>query len=413
MQIHEYDLYAYQLLHFLVVTHQYHLVRVQNQKNDLWLINEKHAVFPVIRISTDKREVSEEDISYVRNIHRVLLTMIHREGKMLMLNTNEEAVPMENSYMQQVIVKEHSISDPKLLSCFQGIDQVLHPVSKPLEETANLMRQVEEAERKQQKAFIRLLKKKSLPKATIAIGGICLLWMILTAILTITLKSESSAWVAAGAYYKMNVVAAHEYWRLFTAGFVHMNVFHFLMDMYVFYLTGRLCENRLGRKKFVIIFLLSIVLGNFAILIGQPSGISMGVGTGIFGVISTFVTLMILSGSYRHPLLRIPLYQAAGVLILGMLLPEINLINALMGVLTGILSGMWIHGAKSKNELYKHTKIASVFLVCIVVFMGIQIKQVEPLDKQMDEQIIEMYENTPLDAYGDYLKKCFTKQYEK
>lgn len=413
MQIHEYDLYAYQLLHFLVVTQHYHLVRVQHQKNDLWLVNEKHTLYPVIRISIDKGKMSEEDINYVRNIHRILLTMIHREGKMLVLNTNKEAVPTENPYLLQVVVNEHSISDSQICSCFQGIEHVLHPVNQPQEEIAKLMRQIEEAERKQQKAFIRLLKKKSLPKATIAIGVVCFLWMLVTSALTFLLESEISAWIASGAYYKMNVVAAHEYWRLFTAGFVHMNIFHFIMDMYILYLAGKLCENRLGRKNFVFIFLLSIILGNLATLIAQPNGVSMGIGTGIFGVVTTFATIMMLTGSYRHPILRIPLYQALGVLILGMLLPEINLVNTLMGMLVGILAGMWIHGSKSKNALYKHTKIASILLGCVLVFLGFRVNRVEPLDKQTDQQIIKIYENTPLQAYGDYLEKSFMKQYEE
>ena len=50
MQISEYDLFAYQLLHYLVVQQHYRIVRVQQHKEDLWLMNENHKVYPVIRI---------------------------------------------------------------------------------------------------------------------------------------------------------------------------------------------------------------------------------------------------------------------------------------------------------------------------------------------------------------------------
>ena len=38
MQISEYDLFAYQLLHYLVVQQHYRIVRVQQHKDDLWQI---------------------------------------------------------------------------------------------------------------------------------------------------------------------------------------------------------------------------------------------------------------------------------------------------------------------------------------------------------------------------------------
>ena len=83
MQISEYDLFAYQLLHYLVVQQHYRIVRVQQHKDDLWLMNENHQVYPVIRISSSGNAGTFADTDYVRNVHRIILNLMHREGPML------------------------------------------------------------------------------------------------------------------------------------------------------------------------------------------------------------------------------------------------------------------------------------------------------------------------------------------
>ena len=85
-------------------------------------------------------------------------------------------------------------------------------------------------------------------------------------------------------FIKMNIVAAHEYWRLLSGGFVHNGVIPFVISMYALYATGKLCEHRLGRGWYTAVFLSSVILGNMAQLIAAPNAIATGMSAGIFGV---------------------------------------------------------------------------------------------------------------------------------
>ena len=78
----------------------------------------------------------------------------------------------------------------------------------------------------------------------------------------------------------MSIVAAHEYWRILSGGFVHNGVVHFVISLYALYATGKLCEQRLGRGWYMAVFLSSVILGNAAQLIAAPNGIATGMSAG-------------------------------------------------------------------------------------------------------------------------------------
>ena len=220
MQISEYDLFAYQLLHYLVVQQHYRIVRVQQHKDDLWLMNENHQVYPVIRISSSGNAGTFADTDYVRNVHRIILNLMHREGPMLILNTNPQSSPVHNAFLTQICITPSALSEPQLTSVFHGIDRVVHRVADPDKESSTLMAQVEEAELKQQQDFIKKARKKSIPRCTVAIMAICTIFLVLEYLLAYLDGNMESAIVAVGGYYKMSIVAAHEYWRILSGGFV-------------------------------------------------------------------------------------------------------------------------------------------------------------------------------------------------
>ncbi|MCB6603064.1 rhomboid family intramembrane serine protease, partial [Erysipelatoclostridium ramosum] len=83
------------------------------------------------------------------------------------------------------------------------------------------MAQVEEAELKQQQDFIKKARKKSIPRCTIAMMAVCTVLLILEYTLAYLGGSMEGAIVAVGGFYKMSIVAAHEYWRILSGGFVH------------------------------------------------------------------------------------------------------------------------------------------------------------------------------------------------
>lgn len=162
--------------------------------------------------------------------------------------------PVHNAFLTQICITPSALSEPQLTSVFHGIDRVVHRVADPDKESSTLMAQVEEAELKQQQDFIKKARKKSIPRCTVAIMAICTIFLVLEYLLAYLDGNMESAIVAVGGYYKMSIVAAHEYWRILSGGFVHNGVVHFVISLYALYATGKLCEQRLGRGWYMAVF---------------------------------------------------------------------------------------------------------------------------------------------------------------
>ena len=65
-------------------------------------------------------------------------------------------------------------------------------------------------------------------------------------------STNSSVLVNFGALYKMDLLEG-QYWRLFTAMFLHAGFFHFALNSLSIFIMGSLAESILGHKKFLFI----------------------------------------------------------------------------------------------------------------------------------------------------------------
>jgi len=86
------------------------------------------------------------------------------------------------------------------------------------------------------------------------------------------------------------LVAQGETWRLFTAMFLHIGIFHLLMNGYALYIFGSVIEAEDGRVRFAAIFLVG---GLFASAVsyafGEPLVVSAGASGAIFALFGAFL----------------------------------------------------------------------------------------------------------------------------
>jgi membrane associated rhomboid family serine protease len=86
------------------------------------------------------------------------------------------------------------------------------------------------------------------------------------------------------------------YWRLLSSGFAHApdDVFHVLMNMYLFWLFGRDLEITLGRKEFLSFYLSAIVLSGLGwmasqnLIFNNPGASALGASGGVMAVAVLF-----------------------------------------------------------------------------------------------------------------------------
>ncbi len=76
-----------------------------------------------------------------------------------------------------------------------------------------------------------------------------------------------------------------EWWRLFTAPFLHGQVIHIVMNGLGLLFLGRRAETMAGWPHLVMVFVVSMLFGGLASAYGKPSQLSVGASGGIMGVL--------------------------------------------------------------------------------------------------------------------------------
>ena len=79
-------------------------------------------------------------------------------------------------------------------------------------------------------------------------------------------------------------VAAGEYYRLVTGGFLHANLIHVLMNMLALYQLGLLLESAFGRVRFAVVYLASMGAGALGVMLLHPHSPTVGASGAVFGL---------------------------------------------------------------------------------------------------------------------------------
>ncbi len=116
--------------------------------------------------------------------------------------------------------------------------------------------------------------------------------IILFAATTLTGGNNSNIWLAGANI--ADLVASGEYWRLFTANFLHASVLHIAFNAYALYSLGSQVESLHGYPRFITIYLLSGISGAVFSYMFTHS-VSVGASTSLFGLFGALVVYF-----YKH-----------------------------------------------------------------------------------------------------------------
>lgn len=134
-----------------------------------------------------------------------------------------------------------------------------------------------------------------------------------------------------------------QWWRLFTAMFIHFGIVHMALNMWALWDIGRLVERLYGRGRFTLLYLASGVLGNLLSLVVQGNkAVSGGASGAIFSLYGALLVFLwrerrqVERGEFRW------LFGAASVFTLvtlgmGLVVPGIDNAAHIGGLLSGAL----------------------------------------------------------------------------
>lgn len=93
----------------------------------------------------------------------------------------------------------------------------------------------------------------------------------------------------------IQTTTGNEWYRLVTSGFMHFGIIHLGMNMFFLYLLGNEMEPMLGRIKFGLVYLASLLGGAAGVLIIDQGSITAGASGAVFGLLGAYAV-----GIWRH-----------------------------------------------------------------------------------------------------------------
>jgi membrane associated rhomboid family serine protease len=159
-----------------------------------------------------------------------------------------------------------------------------------------------------------------------------------------------------------------EFYRLFTAMFLHYGIIHLLLNMYALWMLGRALEAALGPIRFGALYLLSGLGGNVACYIFSPNSLSAGASTAIYGLFAAY--FLVLRRLGRDATSVIPIIVIN--IILTFSVPGISIAGHMGGLITGAICGLGLAYAPRENRtLVQSTVLTGTFLALIAATVAV------------------------------------------
>ncbi|MEB3042580.1 rhomboid family intramembrane serine protease [Rhizobium mulingense] len=125
-------------------------------------------------------------------------------------------------------------------------------------------------------------------------------------------------WLLGGTF-RHNIVGNGEWWRLFTAPFMHASIIHLALNCFALLVAGRLFERLIGWRWFAAIFFVSALGGSIASVWLNDAG-TVGVGAS-GGIVGLFAAVIAASFRFRSTPIASTLQAGAAQILVPSLLP--------------------------------------------------------------------------------------------
>jgi membrane associated rhomboid family serine protease len=170
-------------------------------------------------------------------------------------------------------------------------------------------------------------------------------------------------------------IADGQYWRLFSAMFLHAGLLHIGFNAYALWLFGSSVESTYGRTRFILIYFIAGFLASAAsYAFGPVEALGVGASGAIFGIFGAFIAY-----NYRRRHLALAaanLRWAMTMILLNVLLAfgfrGIDWRAHLGGVIAGVLAGTIAEGAGANASQRRMVQVAG-FAALILAGIGLEV----------------------------------------
>lgn len=194
----------------------------------------------------------------------------------------------------------------------------------------------------------KVLRAQSLltrPYVTMALVAVNVAVFVANAVSSGSVGSNLGELGQRGALYGP-AVAAGDWWRPITAGFLHAGLIHIGFNMFLLWQLGMLLEPAIKHVAFASLYVLSLLGGSFLVLVLDPRAVTVGASGAVFGLMGAAFIAMRSRGidpfaTGIGPLIVINL-------VLTVAIPGISIGGHLGGLAAGVVGGwiIWVWGPR-------------------------------------------------------------------
>ena len=168
------------------------------------------------------------------------------------------------------------------------------------------------------------------------------------------------------------LVRSYGFYRLFTSTFLHANIYHIFFNMFALHVIGPQVEKYFGRAKFILIYLLSGVVGSiFSCVFMQSNSISIGASGSVFGLFGSLAYFAYKNRATLNYFLKSSILPTIFInLILGFLLPNVDSYGHIGGLLGGIILSIILGYDKDQAKKTRiHYLISFILMIAFLIYL--------------------------------------------
>lgn len=377
LDINTKDEMVMKLLHYFITERNYSPILLQGVEDEIWLenLNSEYEIIRIVSNYIHNDEQLDFDLFKTKRIvskikkktfsfHMNVLTLYTDLGDNVNL---DKVTKMDCAY----IYDEDDIKKYPIISQhFSDINDKLSFTEEGLQLFIKITNDINQKNKEDAKKAESIFKKK-IPIITYGL----IITNILIYVLSILFGNYNEI-LNRFCLYGPNIREYGEYYRLITSGFLHGNILHLTLNCYALYIIGSQVESYMGKTKFIIIYLFSLLMGSL-MSITLSSYPSIGASGAIFGLMGSLLCFGYYYRIYLGNVLKsqiIPLILAN--LLFGLLASNIDNFAHIGGLIGGCLITMALGVKyKSNNREKINGSIVTLIFVCFMIYMALFIER--------------------------------------
>ena len=248
--------------------------------------------------------------------------------------------------------------------------------------------------------------------AVVALNVAVFLAMVATGVSA--LHPSSASLLAWGADYGPRTTHGQP-WRLLTNTFIHVGVFHIVMNMIGLWQVGRMVERLLGNLGFIVTYVMSGLCGSLVSTWWHPFTVSAGASGAIFGVYGALIAYLLrhrgqIPRAILASLQRTAVAFVALNVVFGMQQKGIDMAAHLGGLGGGLLAGLFV-GRPVGESARAARRRALIVAAAGAALIALATARLPPSADLADEiTVFQAVEKNAIAAYNDGVERIARDQ---